>query len=43
MLTEQEVEEAEANDADLELISYMEPPVREFKNALTWIAIGVNN
>lgn len=36
MLTEEEIEEAEAKEADVELGSYMEAPISELENAYTW-------
>lgn len=41
MLTEEEIEEAEAIRIDAEPISYMEPPAPEFENAATWSDVAV--
>lgn len=40
---ELEIEEIEGNIADLESISFMEPPAPEFKSSPTWASIAVAN
>lgn len=39
ILTEWEMEEAEANETDSDLISYMETLALEFENASTWVGL----
>lgn len=41
ILSEQEMEEADANTVDPEVISYMEAPAHEFKKVSTWAGIAV--
>lgn len=43
VLTEQEMEEAEVNAADLKVVSYMEAPAAELKNESMWEGIALAN